>query len=521
MHDAESHGHDHVDDPFHGYRTDDRPTVSLNNMIELKSVGIDIGSSTSHLMFSRLVMVRQGLALSSKFKVVTREVNHKSDVLLTPYSNPATIDTPSLAEFISSTYADAKLSPSDIDTGAVIVTGEAAKKENAEAIVRLFSDQAGKFVCASAGPNLEAVMAAYGSGAVARSIDRDKGSRTVLNVDVGGGTSKIAVVKNGSIVETAAINVGARLVAMDSNGLLTRVEDAGRLVGEAMGIDVHYGWTLPSDKRLAMAQMLTDCLFDVLERRPLSSLSQKLMLTPTLSYQGKIDAVCFSGGVAEYIYEREIQDYGDLGQVLGAQIRQRAARPEFGIPLEKPEERIRATVIGAAQYTLQVSGSTIFVSNKGLLPLRNLQVMGLELDDNGLTPDSVALAIQRAFQRFDLVEGEKQVALAVRWSRDPSYRLVRALAEGIVSGLKQTVTTKLPVILLVDADIGSMLGNILHSELVPGCDIVSVDEIELGDFDFVDIGEELGDFKAVPVVVKSLVFGTIKDKDFSVVGPSV
>ena len=522
MHDEASHDHDHhVYDHFHGYRTDDSEAVSLNNRIELKSVGIDIGSSTSHLMFSRLVLARQGLALSSKFKVVAREVTHKSDVLLTPYSNPVAIDTESLARFVRQTYDAARLSPDDVDTGAVITTGEAAKKENAEAITRIFSDQAGRFVCASAGPNLEAVMAAYGSGAVARSVDEEKGGRTVLNVDIGGGTSKIAIVKDGRILDTAAINVGARLVALDSRGRAIRIEDAAQLVGEEIGIDIGLGRTLVPEEQVAFAKALADCLYNVLERRALSSLAEKLMLTPPLHYQGEIDCIGFSGGVAEYIYGRETKDYGDLGIVLGTEIRRRAMLPEFGIPLEEMQEGIRATVIGAAQYTLQVSGSTIFISHKGLLPLRNLQVMSLGLEENDLNRESVAQAIARAFQRFDLVEGEKPVALAIRWSGDPSYKLIRPLAEGIASELKQTIANNLPIVLVLDTDIGGILGNILASELVPGCKIVSVDEIELGDFDFIDIGEELKDLMAVPVVIKSLVFGTLRERVRSAVESSV
>ncbi|MBI4321640.1 MAG: ethanolamine ammonia-lyase reactivating factor EutA [Chloroflexi bacterium] len=518
MHEGDTH--EWVYDPLHGYRTDDFAAVAANNMIELKSVGIDIGSSTSHLMFSNLVLVRQGIALSSRFKVVSREIAYRSDVMLTPYSNPLTIDTGCLSDFIRQTYAGAGLSADHVDTGAVIVTGEAAKKENAEAIVRMFSDQAGKFVCASAGPNLEAVMAAYGSGAVARSAESEKGGRTLLSVDVGGGTSKIAVVKNGQIIETAAINVGARLVAMDCGGSITRVEDPAQIIAREIGVDLALGGTAAPEKRAEMARLLADCLFNVLERRPLSALAEGLMLTPPITYTGKIDGVVFSGGVSEYIYGYETKDYGDLGIVLGQEIMRRARRPEFGIPVEDSEQRIRATVIGAAQYTLQVSGSTIFVSNDELLPLRNLQVMSPVLDGDGVTPASVAGAVRRAFQRFDAIEGERPVALAIRWSGDPAYKTIKALAEGVAQGLERTIANQMPVVLVFDADIGGMVGNLLVSELVPGCKVVSVDEIDLGDFDFIDIGQELRDIRAVPVVIKSLVFGSLKEKGYGVVSGS-
>src|SRR3972149_1571998 len=193
---------------------DEEHPMWRSERIALTSVGIDIGSSTSHLIFSRLVLRRQGLALSSRFVVVKREILHESPILLTPYLDWTTIDTNELNEFIQEAYGQARLTPKDIDTGAVIVTGEAAKKKNAEAIAALFSAQAGKFVCATAGHNLEAILAAYGSGAVAMTLEQG-GHYTVMNVDVGGGTSKLAIVQRGAVIDTAALEVGARLIAME------------------------------------------------------------------------------------------------------------------------------------------------------------------------------------------------------------------------------------------------------------------------------------------------------------------
>ncbi|MFC1943322.1 ethanolamine ammonia-lyase reactivating factor EutA, partial [Chloroflexota bacterium] len=169
------------------------------DLMELMSVGIDVGTSTSHLMFSHLHLQRCGLELSSRFEVVKREVLFRSPVLLTPYRDGDAIDTEALEQFITRSYAEAGVESSQVDTGAVICTGEAVKKKNSEAIVRLFADQGGKFVCATAGPNLEAVLAAHGSGAVARSH-----SSTIMNIDIGGGTCKVAIVKNGAILDTAA-----------------------------------------------------------------------------------------------------------------------------------------------------------------------------------------------------------------------------------------------------------------------------------------------------------------------------
>ena len=402
--------------------------------IEFKSVGIDIGSSTSHLMFSRLVLRRLGSELSSRFVVVHREITWKSGILLTPYLSRYEIDVKRLLDFFDQAYRSAGVDPEGIDTGAVIITGEASRKENAEAITALFSKQAGKFVCVTAGPNLEAMMAAYGSGAVRRSVEEDR-DKTVMAVDVGGGTTKIAIVRGGIVQETAVTNVGGRLIATDEGGRITRIEEAGEgWVAKDLGIDLRLGKVLELEEEDALTTRLADILFETIGRQPPSALAERLMVTPALDYHGKIDSVMFSGGVGEYIYGFETEDYHDLGRRLGLKIMaERTRRSGFGIPLETSEERIRATVIGASQYTVQVSGNTIFVSNEELFPMKNLKVVFPRGGENvgRLTSQYVGACIQKAFTRSDLVEGEESVALAFDWHIEPRYELLRCLAEGI------------------------------------------------------------------------------------------
>lgn len=507
-------GHDDEHDGEHDWEHEDVADMPLDEehpmwrseRISLTSVGIDIGSSTSHLIFSRLILRRQGIALSSRFVVVKREILYESPILLTPYLDKTTIDTNKLDEFIHETYQQAGLTPKDIDTGAIIVTGEAAKKKNAEAIAALFSAQAGKFVCATAGHNLEAILSAYGSGAVQMTLN-EGGDFTVMNVDIGGGTSKIAIVKRGAVVDTAALEVGARLVALDENGRIDRLEDAGLKVGKAAGVTLSLGASLKESDKEKMARILRDCLFEVVERRSLSPLTESLMLTPEVAFKDRIDAVMFSGGVSEYIYGFEKRDLGDLGDHLGQRVHRRALKLTGKVTLRTPEVRIRATVIGASQYTVQVSGNTIFLSHPDLLPLRNLQVVTPQiLQQEPLDPTDVKSAVERALQRFDIHDGERAAALAIHWELGPSYPLIRTLAEGVAEGMKEHVNKGQPLVLVFDADIAKLVGNIIDKELLPGSGIISIDGIDLKDFDFIDIGEELPDAKAVPVVIKSLIF---------------
>jgi ethanolamine utilization protein EutA len=474
--------------------------------ISLTSVGIDIGSSTSHLIFSRLLLRRQGIALSSRFVVVKREILHESPILLTPYIDKTTIDTDKLGDFIHEAYQKAGLAPKDIDTGAVIVTGEAAKKKNAEAISALFSEQAGKFVCATAGHNLEAILAAYGSGAVHLTM-HEGNNYTVMNVDIGGGTSKIAITQNGKVIDTCAVEVGARLIAMDEQGKINRLEDTGVKIGNQAGIKLALGATMKDDDKEKMSAVLCDSLFEVLERGKLSPFVQSLLLTPELDYRDRVDALMFSGGVSEYVYGNEKRNLGDLGNQLGRRVRERAEKLAHKIPTKPADVRIRATVIGASQYTVQVSGNTIYLSHAELLPLRNLQVITPHFHQHEpLAPAEVKEAVQRALQRFDITDGERPAALAIHWELGPSYPLIRNLAQGVAEAMKEHVDKGQPLVLVFDADIAKLVGNILERELLPGAGIISIDGIDLKDYDFIDIGEELPDARAVPVVIKSLIF---------------
>jgi ethanolamine utilization protein EutA len=486
---------------------DEEHPMWRSERITLNSVGIDIGSSTSHLIFSRLTLRRQGVALSSRFVVINREIIHESPILLTPYVDKTTIDTNKLGDFIHEAYRNANLTPEDIDTGALIVTGEATKKKNAEAISALFSAEAGKFVCATAGHNLEAILAAYGSGAVHMTY-HEGGDFTVMNVDVGGGTSKIAIVQSGKVIDSCAVEVGARLVAMDENGVINRLEDTALKIAKMAGVSLRLGDVMSEDDKEKFSRVLCDSLFAVMERGQLSPQVKDLLLTPNLDFKDQIHAVMFSGGVSEFVYGYEKRNLGDLGIQLGRRVRARANQLGGGnVPLRPAEVRIRATVIGASQYTVQVSGNTIYLSHPDLLPLRNLQVVTPQFEQTeAIRATEIKQSVERALQRFDATDTERTVALALHWELGPSYPLIRTLAEGLVGAMKPHIDHGQPLVLVFDADIAKLMGNIIERELVPGAGIISIDGIDLKDFDFIDIGQELPDAKAVPVVIKSLIF---------------
>src|SRR6266508_737631 len=475
-----------------------RSLVDEDEIVVL-SVGVDIGSSTSHLVFSRIVLER----LDSRYVVTTRETFYQSDILLTPYAAAEEIDAEALGAFIERQYQDAGVDPDEIDTGALILTGVAVRRRNARKIGELFARQAGKMVAVSAGDSMETVMAAHGSGAIARSI-RDKA--TVMNVDVGGGTSKIAVCVDGRVTDVTALDVGARLICLDPAGRIERVEEAGRRFGTEHGISLDAGKQLAPEAARALAAGMAERLFEAMRgRSPAAGGSGLLRLEP-LSIGAAIDQVTFSGGVAEYIYGREATTFGDLGVLLAQEIRTRVEG--WGPKLERSNEGIRATVIGASQYTTQVSGSTIYVSPLDALPLRNVPVIapGFALDAETIDSAAVAAAIQAALKRLDLGEADTPVAVFVPWRGSATFQRLDAFCQGVGDGLAAILADGHPLVLAGDGDVGGLMGIHLREEMQLDNAIVSVDGLELKEFDYIDIGSMLPHSGAVPVVIKSLIF---------------
>ena len=474
--------------------------------VELRTVGIDIGSSTSHLMFSLVHLQRLGTALSSRFVVIKRQIMWQSPIKLTPYLPDYTIDTDDLAEFFGGCYHLAQVDPDDVDSGAVILTGEAIKRHNARAIAELFSEVSGTFVCASAGHHMECQMAAHGSGAVAMS--RGNGS-TVLNVDIGGGTTKLAWIEKGEILATIAIAVGGRLIVEDKTGM-TRIEEPVQEVAKSLGIELALGKPLAPQDRERIVERMVRQVMRMIDRRPPDELSQRLLVTdpwPAEFANKTLDAITFSGGVAEYLYKRENRNFGDLGSDLSEGLRHMLARRKDLPPVWDPGQGIRATVIGAAQFSVQVSGNTILITKPDDLPVQNLPVVACAFDlPAAVDPAAVTDAVRKGLRRSDIEEGAAPLALAFPWHGDPSHARLHAVASGIVAALPATIAAGMPVVLLIDGDVGKSLGRVICNEVAPGAHVIALDGVQLKQFDYVDIGRVIELTNAVPVIIKSLLF---------------
>jgi ethanolamine utilization protein EutA len=435
---------------------------------------------------------RQGEALTSRYVIVSRETLYQSPVSLTPYARDERIDAAPLGDIVDRAYAAAGLRPDDIDTGVVILTGEALRRENAEAIAGVIARQGGDLVCASAGHHMEAMLAAFGSGAAQVSHDR---RQRILNIDIGGGTTKLAIVDNGRVVATAALHIGGRLLAMDAARRIVRLEPAGQALAKAAGVEWRRGDVVEDSDLERVARHMAESLLQF----------KSFYLTDPIPLE-KIDGVMFSGGVAEYIYERETRDFGDLGKRLGGFIKKNFGRLPW--PVLPPGECIRATALGASSYSVQLSGNTCYISDPGkLLPRRNLQVLQPDYSfEEKIIPEKLTAAIQAHFKAFDLEEGHCEAALAFRWSGAPTYERLAAFAEGLCRGLAHTLAHGRPLYIVLDGDVAQTLGAILREERGVTSEILVIDGIALLDFDYIDLGRIRLPSRTVPVTIKSLVF---------------
>ena len=502
-----AHSQDEVADHDHDdVGPDAGQTLWQQDNVVLHSVGIDIGSSSTQVVFSKLHLQRVAEQLSTRYVVVSREPLYHAPLALTPYLSDALIDAASLGQIIEAAYSASGLHADTVDAGAVILTGEALRRENGQAIAAMLAERGGEFVCASAGHHMESRLAVFGSGAARRSFDEQT---RILNVDIGGGTTKLGLVQNGELLATAAVHTGGRLLVVDAENRITRLDPQGRAHARRAGFDWQLGSLVTRLQLARVAQGMTEALLRILSQRATPEDMGELLLTEPINDFGAVQGVQFSGGVGEYVYGREAQDFGDLGQLFGQTLRARLDAGALPWPLLPAGECIRATVLGASEYSLQLSGNTTFVSAPGsLLPRKNLPVLplALALGEDGIDAAAVATALRRAFTNHDLVEGAQDVAISLRWSGPPAYRRLSALKQGLLDALPNTLAEHRPLYLVADGDIALTLGYLIHEDARVESEVLVIDGISLWGFDFIDLGRIRMPSNSVPVTIKSLVF---------------
>ncbi|WP_212524350.1 ethanolamine ammonia-lyase reactivating factor EutA [Actibacterium sp. MT2.3-13A] len=462
--------------------------------ISLISAGVDIGSATTHLVLSRIELER----LDTRYVVSEREVLYQSPIHLTPYVSGEDISTAALRRIFDGIFEESGVAREQIDTGALILTGVAVRRRNARAIAEMFARDAGKFVAVSAGDRLESLLAAHGSGALRAS----ETGRCTLNIDIGGGTTKLSLCRNGRVEGMSVVEAGARLVVTDAAGQVERLEDYGARYARDLGLPLALGAPLSADAKRALAAAMADRIFDAVAGRCPPEFLRLTEGRTRFDHTGFV----ISGGVSEFLHRRTSADFGDLGPDLAAAIMERITLS--GLPVLPGAEGIRATVLGASQQTVQMSGSTVFIDPLEKLPLRNVVNIRPRFDISGeeIDPAAVAASVRDIRRTFDLLGDAQSLAVSIDWQGSATYARLDALSRGIIAGLEDILHAGHPLVMLCDSDVGGLLGMHCRENDLCANAVVSVDGLDLADFDFVDIGEVLHATGSVPVVVKSLVF---------------
>lgn len=471
----------------------------------ITSVGIDIGTSTTQLIFSELTI--ENLATSytvPRISIVNTDVFYKSDIYITPLTDKATIDAAAVEKIVEREYAKAKMTPSDLKTGAVIITGETARKENANEVLSALSHMAGDFVVATAGPDLESVLSARGAGTDMLSKEERK---VIANIDIGGGTSNIAVFDHGNLIATSCLDIGGRLIKVD-NGVITYIYEKTEKMAERLGISLRIGDRIEKEKirklcdnmaeELAMAVGL---LSEDIDHKDLYTNDGK-----PINRKIKLDGITFSGGVADIIYNPSEGDpfrYGDIGPILGEAIRD---CKHFGNTKRyEALETIRATVVGAGTHTTEVSGSTIRYEEE-CLPIKNIPVVKMTSDEE----DNLQLFSIKLAEKIDIFTNRSKnecAAIALSGEKYTSFKAVQQIAQAIIAGIKSYDNPDIPIIVIVESDIGKVLGNALKVMLFKqNRKVICIDNIFVKDGDYVDIGKPVADGRVVPVITKTLIF---------------
>ena len=477
---------------------------------DILSVGIDIGTSTTQVIFSRIAMENTaGYFTIPKVSIVEKEVVYRSEIYTTPLLNRSLIDGDRVREMVAAEFARAGFTPADTDTGAVIITGESARKENSALVLEKLSGFAGEFVVSTAGPDLEAIIAGKGSGAQQYSEEM---SCTAVNLDIGGGTTNIALFDCGRTVGKGCLDIGGRLIRLEKDRTVTYISPAAQRVAESRGLVFREGEQaeLSHLRELCrgMAQLLEECL----GLSPQSPLLREVQ-TPGSSWldltgQRPVRAIFFSGGVADGIYQGFPQEdpmpYGDIGLLLGEAIREGRLCTAFR--LEKGAETIRATVVGAGTYTTTLSGSTITYTDPGVFPLKNVPVLKLTGEEQEAAFSGEAGPVEERIRWFLGQSDSRDLVVALDGEADPSYSRLKALGRALAQA-SAALPEGVPFLLVVEQDIAKALGNAVAAELGGIRKVVSLDSIHVEQNDYIDLGRPLMDGLVVPVVVKTLIFG--------------
>lgn len=471
---------------------------------EMLSVGVDIGTSTTQIIFSRLsVENAAGYFSVPRIAISDKRVVYRSGIYTTPLFSLERIDSDGVQKIVEKEYMSFGCQSQDVETGAVIITGESARKENAAAVLEKLSGFAGDFVVSTAGPDLESILAGKGSGAWRQSMEKDC---VVVNLDIGGGTTNLVAFDGGETVSTGCLDIGGRLIRVSEDLKVESVSPAARAVAEDVGVPLCVGERTSAEALSRITDRMADLIARAVGILPEDGLLRRVR-TPGSSWFSpprRIRYLCFSGGVADCMSsEREdAVQYGDIGVLLGRSIKNNGALGR--IAWLDAAETIRATVVGAGTYTTSVSGSTVSISQQ-LLPIKNLPVLRLTAQEEQQCFDGESGALAQRLSWFQRQCGSEQLALAMTGLANPDYRQLKLAAGAIARAWEESMPSQSPILILLERDMAKALGFAFQGQTHRP--VLVLDDIVVKEGDYIDLGQPVVENLAVPVVVKTLIFG--------------
>ncbi len=448
-------------------------------------LGLDFGSTTSSALIANAKVARS--SETGHMQLDDVQVIYKSEPVFTPFFNQS-LDIEKLAKLIANWLSESGVSTKDIFSGGSMITGLAAQADNVAALSKLIINMVGESVIATADdPCLESWLAFMGS---CGALSRYHAGVPILNFDIGGGTTNVALGVNGDVQTTGCYFIGARHFQFVAGGYqLTAMSSYGAALLESLNINKKIGETLNASECEKIMSFYINVLESIVAENTdfMSSPIAKKHTQVALAFNKTVESkITFSGGVGELLYNISADEtlptttfYGDFGIDLALAI-SKSAMLSANLKTHIPEHKGRATVVGLTLHSTEISGSTVYLPNPNCLPLRDLPIIAK------LAADSSIEQWQNAFALMAKRQGGACIQIT---TCNNTLEQVRALAAQIKHALHTNEYAPCqPIVILVEANIGKALGNYISNWGQLDYNLIVIDEVSLRDAHFVHIG---------------------------------